>query len=83
MNDRHALIAYLSTLGALVIVFIAGLGASALGVTNIEAFGFGAITGGLIGVLRAPSQPRPTDADPMPTKVVNQASDAVPVEPQG
>lgn len=57
MSERHQqLIAYLATLGALVVVFIAALIASARGVTVTEAYGLGTITGGLIGVLKLPSQ---------------------------
>lgn len=73
MSDRHdQLVAYLATLLALVVVFIAALIASGNGVTVNEAFGLGTITGGLIGVLRIPSQRSVT--------VDNSPSDPVPVE---
>ena len=62
MNERHQLIAYLATLGALVIVFVAALVAGAISeqvLGKVEAFGLGTITGGLIGVLRIPSARAP------------------------
>lgn len=61
MTSREQLIAYLATLGALVIVFclalIAGVVSGAV-IGKIEAFGLGTITGGLIGVLRIPAAQR-------------------------
>jgi hypothetical protein len=73
MNDRDQLIAYLATLGALVVVFLGALIAAALGnMTSLEALGVGTVTGGLIGALRMPSQRHVTvdnaDNDPVPTK---------------
>lgn len=67
MNVREQLIAYLATLGALVVVFIAALVAAGRGVTVGEAFGLGTITGGLIGLMRIPSSSRPagTPTDPV------------------
>ena len=59
MTQHEQLIAYLATLAALVIVFVASLVAAAWApglIGKIEAFGLGTITGGLIGVLRIPSQ---------------------------
>jgi hypothetical protein len=59
MNAHEQLIAYLATLTALVIVFLAALvavGFGADGPTIGQAFGLGTITGGLIGILRIPSQ---------------------------
>jgi hypothetical protein len=57
MNERnHQMIAYLATLGALVVVFVSALVASGAGVSVTESFGLGTITGGLIGVLRIPAQ---------------------------
>lgn len=59
MTQHEQLIAYLATLAALVIVILAALliAAFAPGVmSKIEAFGLGTVTGGLIGVLRIPSQ---------------------------
>jgi len=54
---RHEqLIAYLATLATLAVVFCAGLFAAGHGVSVTEAFGLGTITGGLIGILRIPSQ---------------------------
>lgn len=81
MSERHSLIAYLATLAAIVILVVIAAVLAFHGKYS-EAIGIGAAITGLIGVIRLPSN-RPTDADPMPTKVVNQASDAVPVEPQG
>lgn len=66
MERHEQLIAYLATLGALVIVYIASLltGAIAPGVMGkFEAFGLGTITGGLIGVLSRP-QARTTQVGP-------------------
>lgn len=59
MSNYDQLIAYLATLAALVLVFVAALFAAAyhpglLG--KFESFGLGTITGGLIGVLRIPTQ---------------------------
>ena len=76
MNNREQLVAYLATLAALVIVFIAALVAAGRGVTVGEAFGLGTITGGLIGLMRIPSSPQqrgPTGApeDPLHTKEEN------------
>lgn len=58
MTPRYSFLAYLATLAALVLVFIAALIAGAINgavIGKIEAFGLGTITGGLIGVLRLPS----------------------------
>lgn len=55
MSTREQLIAYLATLAALVIIFIAALVAAGRGVTVGEAFGLGTVLGGLIGILRIPS----------------------------
>lgn len=71
---REQLWAYLATLGALVLVFVAALVTAALApsiIGKIESFGLGTITGGLIGVLRLPQQrsmtiDNPPDA-PVPT----------------
>jgi uncharacterized membrane protein YjjP (DUF1212 family) len=72
---REQLVAYLATLAALMIVFIAALIAGAVSpalIGKIEAFGLGTITGGLIGVLRLPQQRSMTidnpENDPVPTK---------------
>lgn len=62
MTAREQLVAYIATLAALVIVFIAALLAARSGVdaaTIGQAFGLGTITGGLIGVLRIPSARTP------------------------
>jgi NhaP-type Na+/H+ or K+/H+ antiporter len=59
MSQHEQLIAYLATLGALVTVVVAGLVTAALYpdiLGKVESFGFGTITGGLIGVLRIPAQ---------------------------
>ncbi len=74
MNSRHQLVAYLSTLTALVVVFVAALVAAGRGVTVGEAFGLGTITGGLIGILRIPSargtEPSGTPNDPVSVEEV-------------
>jgi len=58
VTQREQLIAYLSTLGVLALVFgmalIAGIISGAV-IGKIESFGLGTITGGLIGVLRIPA----------------------------
>lgn len=70
---NHQLIAYLATLGALVIVFIGALIAAAVGnLSSLEALGVGTVTGGLIGALRMPSQHSVTVDNP-PSDPVNTA----------
>lgn len=58
--DRYQFYAFLATLGALAFVFDSALIAAAIDgsiMGKIEVFGLGTITGGLIGVLKAPSRP--------------------------
>lgn len=58
MSSQQQLIAYLATLGTLVVIVIAGLAFAAFNggiMSKIEAFGLGTAVGGLIGLLRAPS----------------------------
>jgi len=78
MNERnHQLIAYLATLGALLFVFVSALAGAALApgiIGKIESFGLGTITGGLIGLMRIPSQRSVTIDQP--------ANEPVPVEEQ-
>lgn len=72
MNQQEQLVAYLATLAALIVVVIAGLIAGAIApglIGKIEAFGFGTITGGLIGVLRIPAS-RQVTVDNPPTQPV-------------
>lgn len=73
-NGREQLIAYLATLGALVAVFGMAIAAATFGnLGNIETFGLGTITGGLIGILRIPSRgPTGTPADPVATTEADQ-----------
>jgi hypothetical protein len=75
MNSREVLITYLATLAALVLVYIATLVTGAVSDTvlsKLEIFGLGTITGGLIGILRIPSNRNVTvdneDDDPIPTE---------------
>jgi hypothetical protein len=72
VTAREQLIAYLATLGALVVVFIAALIAAGRGVSVGEAFGLGTITGGLIGILRIPASRNVTidqpPGQPVPTE---------------
>lgn len=56
MTEKYQLIAYCATLAALVAVVLAALFAAGHGVSVTEAFGLGAVTGGLIGVLRMPTR---------------------------
>lgn len=55
MTAREQLVAYLSTLAALVMVFSIPFYAAGHGVDVTEAFAIGTVTGGLIGLLRLPS----------------------------
>jgi len=55
MTAREQLVAYLATLAALVLIVVCAFVAASNGVSITEAFGLGAVTGGLIGVLRIPS----------------------------
>ena len=73
MSPHEQLIAYCATLLTLVVVVVAALIAAGHGVTVTEAFGLGAITGGLIGVLRIPSSRH--------VAVDNPADNPVPREP--
>ena len=58
MTERHQLIAYLATLGA--IVALVGLGAIlAYNGKSVEAVGVAAAVTGLIGVIKLPSQRAP------------------------
>jgi hypothetical protein len=68
MTQREQLIAYLATLAALIFVLLSALITAAFApavMGKIEAFGLGTITGGLIGVLRIPTQraAKPEDAE--------------------
>lgn len=57
MKAHEQLIAYLATLSALVVVFLGAMAFAAWGsLTSVESFGVGTITGGLIGLMRAPQQ---------------------------
>lgn len=76
MTAREQLIAYCATLLTLCIVVVAALIAAGQGVTVTEAFGLGAVTGGLIGVLRIPST-RNVTVDNPPNNPV-QTEDAKP-----
>lgn len=59
MTPREQLIAYLATLGALVVVLLGSMMIAALTgdaiIGKMEAFGLGTVTGGLIGLMRLPS----------------------------
>lgn len=75
MNDTHRdqLLAYLATLAALVICFVAALTFAALNgaiIGKMEAFGLGTLVGGLIGVLRLPQQ-RSVTVDNPPSNPVH------------
>lgn len=78
MTSKHEqLISFLATLLALLIVYMGTLVFAAQYpniIGKIETFGLGTITGGLIGILRIPSQRNVT--------VDNPPSDPVPVEPR-
>lgn len=49
-EDRHSLIAFLATLGAIIVLFIAACVCLVLG-KSVEAIGIGGVMTGLIGVL--------------------------------
>lgn len=76
MIERHEqLVAYLSTLAALIFIYVATLVAASISpgiIGKLEAFGIGTITGGLIGLLRLPSARNVTvdnsPSDPVPTQ---------------
>jgi hypothetical protein len=59
MSPREQLIAYLCTLGALVVIVLGAMliawAAGDIVVGKLEAFGLGTVTGGLIGLMRLPS----------------------------
>lgn len=66
MNDRYQFYAYLATLVALLVVVIAGLVAVCIAPATggrLEVFGFGTITGGLIGILKLPQSSQRTAAN--------------------
>lgn len=70
-TEHEQLIAYLATLLALVVVFIAALIAASTGkLSSLEALGVGTVTGGLIGALKVPSQRNVTVENP-PSNPVN------------
>ena len=83
---RHEqLIAFLATLACLVIVYLGTLVMGALYpelLGKLEFFGFGTITGGLIGILRMPAQRGihvdNTQSDPVPTEEVETTSKGAP-----
>lgn len=69
-KENEQLVAYLATLLALVVVFIAALIAATTGkLSSLEALGVGTVTGGLIGALKAPSQ-RTVTVDNPPNRPV-------------
>lgn len=74
MKDHGQLIAFMATLVALLVVYIGTLIFAAhypAIVGKVESFGLGTITGGLIGILRTPSQKTVTvdntPSQPVPT----------------
>lgn len=59
MKEHEQLVAYLATLAALIVIFVAALGAAIIApqiVGKVEAFGLGTAVGGLIGALRFPGK---------------------------
>jgi hypothetical protein len=69
-ENRDQLIAYLATLAALVVIYVASMIAAAAGrLSSIEALGIGTVIGGLIGVLRTPDA-RSATVDNSPEKPV-------------
>jgi hypothetical protein len=73
MTQREQLVAYLATLGALVVVLLGSMTIASLTgeviIGKMEAFGIGTVTGGLIGLMRLPSaRPAGTQTDPVVTE---------------
>lgn len=81
--DRYQFLAFIATLGALAFVFDSALLAAWLSpgiMGKIEVFGLGTITGGLIGVLKAPSRPAGA-SDATLGAALNKVPDAPPAPP--
>lgn len=76
MSTKEQLTAYLATLLALVITFVTPFVASGFGVSITEAFGVGVVTGGLIGVLRIPTNRTVSIDNPPSNPVPVEAKDA-------
>lgn len=75
MKQHEQLIAYLATLATLATIFIAALITGALSpqvLSKMDAFALGTVVGGLIGLLRMPTQRSVT--------VDNPPGDPVPVD---
>lgn len=65
MSAREELVAYLATLGSIVLIVLGAMliGAlSGLVLGKLDAFGLGTVLGGLIGVLRIPTRRNPLGA---------------------
>ncbi len=79
MSPGQQLIAYLATLGSIVLLV---LGSMAIGALNIailsktEAFGLGMAVGGLVGVLRIPSLRTPVASTETGDVTVNKEPSA-------
>lgn len=79
MKQHEQIISFLATLLALLIVYIGTLWFASAHpeiIGKVETFGLGTITGGLIGILRIPSQRNVTvdnsPAQPVPTEDAGQ-----------
>lgn len=78
MTERHTLIAFTSTLAAIVLLVMAGAVIAILG-HSTEALGIGGAVTGLIGVIGT-FKPRTTSPDTaQPVNVVNTVDSPVPV----
>jgi hypothetical protein len=73
-DDKHTLIAFLATLGAIVALFIAACVCLAFG-KSVEAIGIGGVMTGLIGVLGT-FRPRQSGPAVENANTVNQGSNA-------
>lgn len=79
MSAHEQLIAYLATLAGLIFVFLGALLIVAFVPSlagKITEFGLGAITGGLIGILRIPSVRSPTASTETGDVTVNKEPSA-------
>lgn len=79
MKQHEQLISFLATLVALLVVYVGTLIFAAnypAIIGKVETFGLGTITGGLIGILRIPSQRNVTvdnpPSQPVPTEDAGQ-----------
>ncbi len=78
MNEKHTLVAFLSTLAAIVTLVIAGAFIALQG-KSTEALGIGAAVTGLIGVIGT-FRPRAPQLDNQDVTITNTPNNPAPVE---